>query len=195
MTGMSQGQLFEYLSGLPEGFIYQEEFITAVEEARLLAEISQLSLQEASYRQWRAKRRIVSFGGRYDFSHRRLNPAEPLPDFLLPLRDQIARWTGIPRAALQHGAIAEYRPGTQLRWHRDVPDFDTVIGVSLAGVARMRFRRYPPDERPGRAQAVLDLEPRSTYVIEGASRWGWQHAISPVKHLRYSITFRTLSGR
>ncbi len=42
---------------------------------------------------------------------------------------------------------------------------------------------------------VLDLAPRSAYILEGAARWDWQHAISPTKALRYSITFRTLSTR
>jgi alkylated DNA repair dioxygenase AlkB len=36
------------------------------------------------------------------------------------------------------------------------------------------------------------LEPRSLYVMEGAARWNYVHSISPVKELRYSITFRTL---
>jgi hypothetical protein len=40
----------------------------------------------------------------------------------------------------------------------------------------------------------MDLEPRSAYSITGHARWGWQHAISPTKELRYSITFRTLPG-
>ena len=36
---------------------------------------------------------------------------------------------------LTHASIAEYRTGTELGWHRDVPDFEVVAGVSLAGVA------------------------------------------------------------
>jgi alkylated DNA repair dioxygenase AlkB len=36
------------------------------------------------------------------------------------------------------------------------------------------------------------LEPRSAYVLRGVARWRWQHAISPTKALRYSITFRTM---
>lgn len=35
---------------------------------------------------------------------------------------------------------------------------------------------------------------RSAYAMRGAARWKWQHAISPTKELRYSITFRTLAG-
>ena len=54
----------------------------------------------------------------------------------------------------------------------------------------MRFRRYP--HRAGaRGGFALDLAPRSIYVLAGDARWQWQHAISPTKTLRYSITFRT----
>ena len=39
---------------------------------------------------------------------------------------------------------------------------------------------------------ALELEPRSAYQLNGASRWRWQHSIPPTPELRYSITFRTL---
>lgn len=86
--------------------------------------------------------------------------------------------------------IAEYRPSTPLGWHRDVPQFEDVLGVSLLGHARLRFRPWPP--APGRrATWKIHLEPRSAYLMRGAARWQWQHAVSPTRELRYSITFRT----
>lgn len=177
---------------LPDGFAYRPAFISPAAEADLLGEIAGLPLTEAVYRQWTAKRRIVSYGGRYDFTHHQLNPADPVPAFLLPLRAAVAGWAGLPPDDFGHATIAEYRPGTQLGWHRDVPDFEVVAGVSLSGVARMRFRPYPPDPGVARATFVLDLVPRSAYLIRDAARWRWQHAISPTKEQRYSITFRTL---
>jgi alkylated DNA repair dioxygenase AlkB len=62
--------------------------------------------------------------------------------------------------------------------------------VSLGGSARMRLRRYPPS-KGDRTALALTLEPRSVYSIRGEARWSWQHAISPTKQPRYSITFRT----
>ena len=56
----------------------------------------------------------------------------------------------------------------------------------------MRFRPYP-HRRNDRTTLKLDLEPRSAYAMSGAARWDWQHAISPTRELRYSITFRTLA--
>jgi hypothetical protein len=60
----------------------------------------------------------------------------------------------------------------------------------------MRLRRYPHRAHSGDRSLVLVLEPRSAYVFRDDARWRWQHAISPTKALRYSITFRTmLSGQ
>jgi len=192
MSNGGQGELFAPASPWPPGFAYRETFLAAAEEQDLLAEIGRLPLTEAQYREWTAKRRTMSFGGSYDFTHQTLHPAAPVPLFLHPLRARLAEWAGIDPAAFTHGLIAEYQAGTQLGWHRDVPDFELVAGVSLGGMARMRFRPYPPKRELARATGFIDLLPRSAYLIRDAARWHWQHAISPTKELRYSITFRTL---
>jgi alkylated DNA repair dioxygenase AlkB len=176
-----------------EGWSYNEQFLTLAQEAELLVAIRALSFQNAQYKEWSARRRIVSFGGHYDFSRNELNSAPPMPPFLLPLRRQVADWSGVGEDKLTHAMIAEYQPGTPLGWHRDVPLFEEVIGISLLGSARLRFRPYPP--RPGqRTVFSIDLAPRSVYIMRAAARWEWQHAISPTKELRFSITFRTRSA-
>jgi alkylated DNA repair dioxygenase AlkB len=87
--------------------------------------------------------------------------------------------------------VAEYRPGTPLGWHRDAPDFEDVMGVSLLGAADLRFRPYPPHQ-PKKSDIVrLAVAPRSIYILRGAARWDWQHSIAPAQTLRYSLTFRT----
>jgi alkylated DNA repair dioxygenase AlkB len=191
-SSRTQGELFAAAPVLPEGFSYREEYVSAEEELRLLQHIGGLQLPQARYREWTAKRRTLTFGGHYDFTARQLLPADPIPEFLLPLRRQLAQWASMDDALFRHGNISEYRAGTQLGWHRDAPDFEVVIGASLGGEARMRFRPYPPHEELARATAAIDLQPRSAYIIRDAARWNWQHAISPTRELRYSITFRTL---
>lgn len=178
-----------------EGFSYQEEFVSNEEERDLLEQIALQPLTESRYREWTAKRRTVSFGGQYDFTHHQLHPAEPIPEFLHPLRARLAHWAAMPAESFTQSSIAEYRPDTQLGWHRDVPDFEVIAGVSLRGVARMRFRPYPPPVGRTRDSHSIDLQPRSAYIIREAARWKWQHAISPTKELRYSITFRTRRAR
>jgi 2OG-Fe(II) oxygenase superfamily len=94
-----------------------------------------------------------------------------------------------PASDFTHALIAQYPPETQLGWHRDIPDFELVVGISLVGPCRMRFRRYPPRSRE--KSIALELEPRSIYRLQDEARWEWQHRIPPVPALRYSITFRT----
>jgi alkylated DNA repair dioxygenase AlkB len=188
---MAQQSLLAAISdAFAEGFFYAPGFLSAAEETNLVEQIRHLPLAAAEYKGFRAKRRVVSYGGRYDFSAQRLNDAEPIPAFLAPLRERVAGWAGRPAADFSHALIAEYAEGTQLGWHRDVPQFELVVGVSLQGHCRMRFRRYPPRHRE--RSIAVELEPRSIYRLENEARWGWQHRVPPTPSLRYSITFRTL---
>lgn len=172
------------------GYAYEADFLSPDEESALVRVIQQLPLTEAEYKQYRARRRIVSYGGRYDYNENELRTGDPIPEFLLPIRERAAVWAGHPAENFAHALIAEYSAGTQLGWHRDVPNFEVVVGVSLHGAARMRFRRYPPAARE--KSIAIELEPRSIYRLEGEARWGWQHSVPPTPGLRYSITFRTL---
>ena len=184
-----QHDLFSQHRALPTGLRYAEDFVSAADEAALLAELERLPFANAQYKEWTANRRIVSYGGRYDFSKNELEPAGPIPPFLLTLRAAAARFVGVPAAELTHALVAEYRAATQLGWHRDVGEFGIVVGVSLGGACRMRFRRYPPEK--GAKVFNLELAPRSVYVMRDEIRWRWQHSVARTKELRYSVTFRT----
>ncbi|HYR91187.1 MAG TPA: alpha-ketoglutarate-dependent dioxygenase AlkB [Terriglobia bacterium] len=190
---MKQGELFGILQRLPAGLVYEPDFITRDEEGALLTETCNLPLREAKYKDYTAKRRIMSYGASYDFSSNELIPAGPIPAFLHALRERIAAWVEIPASRFNHALIAEYKTGTQLGWHRDVPEFEVIVGVSLGGPCRMRLRRYPSKKGRSAETPSLDLEPRSAYLMRGEARWGWQHSIPPTKTTRYSITFRTQS--
>ncbi len=176
---------------LPAGWAYRENFLDSGEEANLLDAIVVLPLHEARYKGYTARRRVAHFGFAYDYDDNQLLPSAPLPASLEPLREKAAAWVGEPASAFVSALVAEYRPGVPLGWHRDVPDYETVVGVSLAGPARMRFRRYPPIAPKKVDVLSLELAPRSAYVLRAEARWGWQHSVAPTPALRYSITFRT----
>jgi alkylated DNA repair dioxygenase AlkB len=181
---------------VPQGLRYAEDFLTAATETALVAAIRELPLANAAYKQYTARRRVVSFGGSYDFTHQKLDPAAPIPAWLHDVRARAAQWAQLDDAALVHCLVAEYAPGTPLGWHRDVPDFEAIVGISLTGPCVMRFRRYPPQRpegKPARADFSMSIAPRSIYTLQGSARWEWQHAVSPTKALRYSLTFRTRS--
>jgi alkylated DNA repair dioxygenase AlkB len=188
---MAQRDLFP-LTGkaFARGFAYESEFLSRADEEALVSEIGRLPLAQAEYKGFLANRRIFSYGGRYDFSAQRLRPGKPIAPFLYPLRAQAAAWVGCSADDFTHALIAQYPPGSQLGWHRDVPEFELVVGVSLVGPCRMRFRHYPPRFRE--KSIALHIEPRSIYCLQEEARWDWQHSVPPVPILRYSITFRTL---
>lgn len=189
---VQQADLFGAALVLPPGFHYEREFITMEEEASLLSRIAKLPLQEARYKEFTAKRRTLSYGGKYDFSANKLELAPEIPEFLLPLRAKVASWAGVTADAFVQALLTEYSPGTPLGWHRDVPDFELIAGVSLGGRARMRLRPYRPRETQNRKDViVLELEPRSAYIMRDTARWSWQHCISETRELRHSVTFRT----
>lgn len=187
-----QRTLFEDTANWPPGLLYQTEVLTTAEEGALLEGITRLPFTNATHREWTARRRVAGFGGRFDFDQRRFVETRPPPEFLKALRNRVGQWCGIEGTAFHHVLVSEYAPGTPLGWHRDAPCFETIAGVSLAGVARMRWRPHAPETSNARTTCTVDLAPRSAYIMRGAARWDWQHAISPTKTRRYSITFRTL---
>lgn len=189
MSGRAQASLFEPV--LPPGLIYRREFLARDEEQSLLENIRALPLREAQYRQYTARRRTVNYGYAYDFQQLEAKPAPPIPEFLATVRARAAQWAGVSAEDFVQALIAEYTPGTPLGWHRDVPDFELIVGISLAGSARIRFRPYPWKPERRKEVFALELEPRSAYILRDDARWGWQHSMPPTKELRYSITFRT----
>ncbi|MGB7037007.1 MAG: alpha-ketoglutarate-dependent dioxygenase AlkB [Xanthobacteraceae bacterium] len=190
-----QLSLFEPLAAAPEppsmpaGFRYASDLIDAAEEARLVAAFADLPFKEFEFHGFLGKRRVVSFGTRYDFNDGGLKQAEPMPSFLEPLRQRAAAFAGQAPARLTHALVTEYRPGTAIGWHRDRPHYDDVIGISLVSPCtfRLRKKRGSSWER-----ASLRLEPRSIYLMRGPSREEWEHSIPAVDALRYSVTFRSL---
>jgi alkylated DNA repair dioxygenase AlkB len=175
----------------PPGFDYREDFITDADERVLLEAIAKVEFADFEMRGVVARRRVAFFGQSYDRA-----AAGPLPAFLLPLRAQIAHWSGLDSDAFGMALINEYRSGTPIGWHRDAPQYDVVAGISLLSACRMKFRPYRSPKAPTTprrfATHEIALDRRSAYLMTGESRQAYEHHIPPVAQLRYSVTFRTL---
>ena len=174
----------------PEGLVFAPDFLTPSEEQAVLAVVDELDFREVVMRGQTARRTVRHFGFDYDYDGWGLEPAEPLPDSLLWLRDRCAALAALDPEALAQALASRYPVGAGIGWHRDAPMFGAkVVGVSLLSSCRMRFQRGKGDNR-----RVFDFElpPRSAYVLAGPARSAWQHSIPATKTLRYSITFRTL---
>lgn len=174
------------------GLDYRESLIAEDEERSLVDRVSALDLAPFRFHGWVGNRRTQSFGWRYDFEDSSFSRAEPIPDWLRPLREVAAAFAGVSPEDFVHVLLARYDPGAGIGWHRDRGVFEKVVGISLNTPATLRFRR-----RTGGSfrRVGLELAPRSAYLLSGESRWDWEHRILPGDQLRFSITFRTLSDK
>jgi len=178
---------------LPEGFHYTPELISPCDEKELLSHVSKLPFRAFEFHGYTGKRRVISFGWHYDFSGRRLQKADDIPDYLLPLREKAAAFGGMEQEDLPHVLITEYSPGVGIGWHRDKSVFGEVVGISLLSPCVFRMRRLVNKKKWERVNLVA--EPRSAYFLSGPARYEWEHSIPQMEALRYSITFRTLRER
>src|SRR5437764_1816624 len=175
-------------TGLPDGFEYRPELASPEDEAALIEAFRALDFKPFEFHGYFGNRRTVSFGWHYDFASSRVRSASEMPDFLLPLRDRAAAFAWIIPDAFEHALITEYAPGAGIGWHRDRPVFDDVVGISLGASCRFRLRRK---QDGGWERAAIELAPRSAYLLRGPVRREWEHSITPLDRLRYSVTFRS----
>ena len=176
-------------AGLPEGLAYRSGFLSEAEEASLVEHIAALPFRPFEFQGFLGKRETVSFGWSYRFDGSGLAQAEPIPDWLLPVRDRAAAFAGLDVGALEQALLIRYGEGAGLGWHRDRPVFGDVLGISLTAPAPLRFRLR---EGAKWRRFTLQVAPRSIYLLRGAAREQWEHSIAPLPALRYAITLRTL---
>ena len=190
-SGAATSDLFGSDAPFPAGFKYQKEFISVEEESEFIEQFRDLPFDPFQFQGYSANRRVLSFGWQYDFDTRDLRQADDIPPFLIPLRDRSAAFAGLCASEMQHVLLTEYGPGVGIGWHKDKAVFGEVVGISLLSGCLFRFRR---GKGPGWERASVTAEPRSAYLLKGASRTEWEHSIPVVEALRYSITFRNLKS-
>lgn len=184
-----QFALFASSASEPDGLRYAAEFISPAAEGTLIGRIRELPLQPFQFGQYEGKRRVASFGFRYDYSQRRLQAADPIPDWLGSIIKRVEAFGG-HETPISQVLCTEYDTGVGIGWHRDKPHFGEVFGLSLGSACKFRFRRAADR---GWQRFTLNAEPRSLYMMAGPAREIWEHSIPPVEQPRYSITFRTMA--
>jgi alkylated DNA repair dioxygenase AlkB len=185
-----QLSLFSPATMGPRGLRYYPEIITPSMEFHLIERIRGLPLVPFQFGAYEGKRRVASFGFKYDYAERRLQEAEEVPEWLAPVIERVEAYGG-PTAKIRQVLCTEYDVGVGIGWHRDKPHFDEVFGLSLGSACKFRFRRRIGERWE---RFTLDAEPRSLYIMTGESRHVWEHSIPPVEEPRYSITFRSMAN-
>jgi alkylated DNA repair dioxygenase AlkB len=175
---LAQLSLFADRRAGPEGLRYQPDFIDAATEAELIGRLGALPLQPFQFGAYEGKRRVASFGFRYDYGLRKLQEADPIPGWLTAVIRSVEDFGGLPAGCVRQILCTEYDAGVGIGWHRDKPHFDNIFGLSLKASCKFRFRR-PAGEKWERFTLVA--EPRSLYMMSGASRQVWEHSIPAVE--------------
>jgi alkylated DNA repair dioxygenase AlkB len=181
--------LFESLPPEPEGLRYAADFVPPETEQKLIFGIQHLPLMPFQFGQFEGKRRVASFGFRYDYALRQLQRSEPIPAWLDEIVAKVEAFGGAA-TQIRQVLCTEYDVGVGIGWHRDKPPFDRIFGLSLGSACKFRFRKTAGKTWD---RFTLDAEPRSLYMMSGASRHVWEHSIPAVEAPRYSITFRTMN--
>ena len=169
------------------------DLVTQAEERSLIAAIDATDLAPFRFQGWTGKRLTSSFGWHYDFDNGQVARAAPIPAWLLPIRERMARFADLDPSTLIQALLIRYDPGAGIGWHRDRPIYEHVLGLSLGVPAEMRFRRRRGDGAFDRV--AMPLEPRSAYQIVREARHDWEHSIVEMDRTRWSITFRSPSEK
>jgi alkylated DNA repair dioxygenase AlkB len=176
----------------PPGFSYFPEFINKGEELKLLEEVSKVELHTFNFHGYEAKRRVTSFGYDYSFDKRALSRGEDIPLAFENLIEKVAGKIAIKKEEFRELLVTEYPVGSVINWHRDAFPFEVIAGISLASDCTFRLRPQQKNKQTRGSIISFPVKQRSLYIIKGAARTDWQHSITPVKAVRYSITLRTL---
>ena len=179
------------MPAMPAGFRYQENILSEEEEASLVASLDTLELKPFEFHGHLGNRRVTSFGLRYDYARRMVEPADALPLFLTGLRTKAAAFAGRSIEEFQQAGVNQYPPGAGIGWHKDKPQFGAIVGISLLAPATLRLRRASGKSWIRRS---LELKPRSMYLLDGEARKEWEHSVPPVSSLRYALMFRTVAA-
>jgi alkylated DNA repair dioxygenase AlkB len=173
----------------PEGLRYVEDFVTTAMERDLIRQIAALPLQPFQFGAFEGKRRVASFGFRYDYEFQKLRAADAIPPWLRQIAARVEAF-GAKGTEIAQVLCTEYDAGVGIGWHRDKPHFARIFGLSLGSDCRFRFRKKTGDRWQ---RHTLETRARSLYEMSGPARWEWEHSIPPVGAPRYSITFRTMA--
>ncbi|MDV6333139.1 alpha-ketoglutarate-dependent dioxygenase AlkB [Asticcacaulis sp. 201] len=196
MAAQSPLSLFEE-APLP-GLAYRDGYISAEEEAALIAHIDRQpwSMELLRRRQWYGwAPDDTAYGSPQEYR------PQPMPNWMRWLAERLHRdaiFAGVPERAL----INEYHPGQGIGAHkdRDVDRIRSVAIVSLGAPIMMEFTRLGHDAR------TQYLYPRSLLIMSGEARDKWMHGIVGrksdrvgglimVRQRRISVTFRFVAPR
>ncbi|PLB36789.1 uncharacterized protein BDW47DRAFT_108072 [Aspergillus candidus] len=173
----------------PHGLLWQDDFVSAEHEQRLIALFKGLEWAD------RPGRLSLHYGYTFDYKTFDIDPEIPYKEFPDWLRPLIPPTESRPPDQV---CLQFYPPGAGIPPHVDAHGpYDQLYALSLGAPALMQFRR-------GDRRVEVDLTPRSMMQMAGDSRLHWTHGIKKrktdtlpdgtvrLRENRWSITYRWL---
>src|SRR3954464_8270312 len=133
--------LFDTEPSIAPGFCYEPDLVSEGAQTALIDKIKSLPLQAFDFHGFKAKRRVISYGWRYDFSSARVVEIDPIPNWLFSLREAVSKFARADAEAFAQVLVSEYAPGAGIGWHKDKSVFDKIVGVSLGAACQLRLRQ------------------------------------------------------
>lgn len=174
------------------GLAYVPDYVTDAEARALIDAID----REPWLTDWQRRRQI--YGVSYGSARSSAAEHSPIPTWLSPFVARVLD-DGHLDDRVANVVVNEYMPGQGIGLHHDFPGFGpAVVAISLGSACQLDLVD-PETERV----EVLDVEPRSLWVLGGDARRRWKHGIAHRKTdlvdgvkrprgRRISITMRTL---
>lgn len=187
--------LFNLEPIFPEGFHYFPHFISVEEEIDLYNEILKHELNNFNFQGYTANRKVAGFGYDYSFHNHTISKGKAIPAAFNNLIGKVSDKLSVAAHEFVELLITEYPIGSVINWHRDAPPFGIIAGISL--MSDCTFRLRPQDKAKQALSSVISFSVKrgSLYTMQGPARNEWQHSISAVKQVRYSITLRTIKSQ
>jgi alkylated DNA repair dioxygenase AlkB len=185
--------LFSIEPDYPPGFSYFPDFITEAEEQELIGNVRNIDLHPMNFQGYEAKRKVASFGYDWSFEKRVLTKGKEIPAAFSAIIEKVAAKASISKNDFGELLLTEYPEGSVINWHRDAPPFNLIAGISLATDCTFRLRPHDKSKQGRKSILSFPVKRRSLYLMQGEARTNWEHSITPLKSIRYSITLRTLS--
>jgi alkylated DNA repair dioxygenase AlkB len=151
------------------GLIYVQDYLTRDEELALLACID----GEPWLTDWQRRRQV--YGVSYGSAKGNAIDTAPLPTWLASLTARVVR-DGWLADTVVNAVINEYLPGQGIAAHRDYPGFGPTVVAASLGAPTVLELIDPSASAP--VKKLLDVEPRSLWVLGGEARSSWLHGIA-----------------
>lgn len=165
------------------------DILTREEIERLEHRVQGMTLKPYEHGEWIANRLVAHYSCPTHQAYSD-DTIHDIPRWMIGVRNRIVAAAGLaPRSFIQF-SVSVYPPGAGIGWHRDMPPFRRIIGVSIGAPSTMRFRQKTPEGAWRRYN--LPLTPGCVYAITQDARSRWEHSIAPVKAWRASFTTRDI---